>query len=75
MTPENQNEPMVMNDQPMSAWEAAAAMGIDVSLLDYTLNLTPAERMRFHESKLKLLLLLEERAGLQWPSPLRVKSS
>ncbi len=53
-----------MNDKPMGAWEAAAAMGIDMRMLEYTLRLTPAQRIRFHDSKLRLFLMLESRAGL-----------
>ena len=64
MAAENQNEPAALNDKSMSAWEAAAAMGIDMRLLEYTLSLTPDERLRFHDSKLKLFLMLERRAGL-----------
>jgi len=72
MTPEDENASMEMKGKPMSAWEAAAAMGIDMSLLEYTLSLTPDERIRFHDNKLKLFLMLEERAGI---SVERVKSS
>jgi hypothetical protein len=72
MDSEKQNKPLVMNEKPMSAWEAAAAMGIDTRLLEYTLSLTPYERIRFHDSKLRLFLMLERRAGI---SVDRVKSS
>ncbi len=62
MTTENPNEPLMMNDQPMSAWAAAAAQGVDMSLIEYSLSLTPDQRIRFHDSKLRLYLLLEARA-------------
>ena len=68
MTLENPNEPSVMNDKPMTAWATAAALGIDMSLIEYSLSLKPAERMRFHDSKLKLFLMIEHRAGLERPS-------
>jgi hypothetical protein len=48
----------------MWAWEAAAAMDIDMSLLESNLSLTPDERLRFHASKLRLFLMLERRAGI-----------
>lgn len=64
MTPEEQNEPLVLNDKPMSAWEAAAAMGIDMSLIEYSLSLTPEQRMFQHDSALRTVLMLEQ-AGRQ----------
>ena len=64
MTPENSNEPLVMNDQPMTAWGAAAALGIDMSLIEYSLSLTPDERMFQHDCALRSVLLMEE-AGRQ----------
>ena len=64
MTPENSNEPMEMNDKPMSAWNAAAAMGIDMSLIEYSLSLTPDERMFQHDCALRTVLMMEE-AGKQ----------
>jgi len=64
MAEENKSEPMAMNHQPMSAWEAAAAMGIDMRAMEYTLGLTPTERCRFHDSKLRLFLILEKKAGI-----------
>ena len=72
MAGENQDESLTLNDKPMSAWEAAAAMGIDMRLLEYTLSLTPDQRFQFHDSKLRLFLMLERRAGI---SVDRVKSS
>jgi len=64
MTPENSNEPMMMNDRPADAWDTAAALGIDMSLIEYSLNLTPDQRMHFHDGKLRLFLMLERRVGL-----------
>jgi len=63
MTDRNTDEPLTLNDKPMGAWEEAAAMGIGMRILEYTLSLTPDERLRFHDSKLKLFLMLERRAG------------
>ncbi len=63
MTTENPNEPMMVNEQPMSAWAAAAAQGVDMSLIEYSLSLPPEQRIRFHDSRLRLYLLLEARAG------------
>ena len=60
MAPENQDEPLAMNDKPMSAWEAAAAMGIDMSLIDYNLSLTPDQRAYQHDCALRLMLMCEE---------------
>ena len=64
MNSENQNEPLAMNDTPMSAWEAAAAMGIDMSLIEYNLSLTPDQRAYQHDCALRTILMLE-RAGEQ----------
>lgn len=64
MTPENSNEPMMMNDRPANAWDAAAALGIDMSLIEYSLSLTPDERMFQHDCALRTLLMMEE-AGRQ----------
>ena len=64
MTLENPNEPMTMNDKPMSAWAAAAALGIDMSLIEYSLSLTPDERMFQHDCALRTVLMMEE-AGKQ----------
>jgi hypothetical protein len=60
MDSENQNEPLVMNDKPMSAWEAAAAMGIDMSLIELNLSRTPAERFREHNRAMRLAWELRE---------------
>ena len=64
MAPENSNEPMMMNDRPANAWDAAAALGIDMSLIEYSLSLTPDERMFQHDCALRTLLMMEE-AGKQ----------
>jgi hypothetical protein len=63
MAPENFNELLMMNERPANAWDAAAALGVDMRLLEYTLSLTPGERMRFHGSRLNLFLMLERRSG------------
>ncbi len=60
MTPEHSNEPLVMHDRPASAWDAAAALGIDMSLIEYSLSLTPDERMFQHDCALRTLLMMEE---------------
>ena len=60
MTPENHNEPLALNDQPMSAWDAAAAMGIDMSLIELSLSRTPAERFREHSRALRFAWELRE---------------
>jgi hypothetical protein len=57
MTP--QNEPQMLNDKPLSAWEAAAVMGIDMSTIEQNLRLSPDERMHQHDCRLTLVLLLE----------------
>jgi len=62
------NEPLELKDQPMSAWDAAAAMGIDMSLIEYSLSLTPEQRMFQHDCALRTLLMLEE-AGKQFYAP------
>ena len=43
--------------------------GDRMSLIEYTLSLTPDQRVRFHDSKLKLFVMLEERAGRKRGSP------
>jgi hypothetical protein len=65
MTPEDSNEPMMMNDHAANAWDSAAALGVDMRLLEYTFSLTPDERMRFHGGRLNFFLMLERRAGLE----------
>jgi hypothetical protein len=64
MTPEHSNEPALMHDRPATAWDAAAALGIDMSLIEYSLSLTPDERMFQHDCALRTLLMMEE-AGKQ----------
>jgi hypothetical protein len=59
MTPENSNEPMMMKDAPADAWDAAAALGIDMSLIEYNLSLTPDERIYQHQCALGTVLMLE----------------
>ena len=53
-----------MHDRPATAWDAAAALGIDMSLIEYSLSLTPDERMFQHDCALRTLLMMEE-AGKQ----------
>jgi hypothetical protein len=62
MTPEQPNEQQMLNDKPMSAWEAAAAMGIDMSLIESSLHATPDQRLLWHDSALKMVLMLERAA-------------
>jgi hypothetical protein len=64
MAGEKQDESLTLNDKPMSAWEAAAAMGIDMSLIEYSLGLTTDDRMFQHDCALRTVLMLEE-AGKQ----------
>ena len=73
MTPEPSNEPEVLNDKPMSAWDSAAAMGIDMSLIERNLRLSVEDRLLQNDSRLSLFLILEQRAELNPPAP--VKSS
>jgi len=42
-----------------SAWEAAAAQGIDMSLIEESLRKSPEERMREHAHALATVLALE----------------
>jgi hypothetical protein len=65
MTPEEQNQPVVLNDKPTSAWEAAAGMGIDMSLIESNLKATPDQRAFWHDSALKLMLEFERVAKEQ----------
>ena len=62
MAAENQNELAALNDKSISAWEAAAAMGIDMSLIEYNLSLTPDQRIFQHDCALRTVLLLEAAA-------------
>ena len=57
---EQNNESLALNDKPMGAWEAAAAMGIDMSLIELSLQRTPAERFREHNRALRLAWELRE---------------
>jgi hypothetical protein len=59
MTPEYSKGPMTMNDRPADAWDAAAALGIDMSLIEYNLRLTPDERIYQHQCALHTVLMLE----------------
>jgi len=45
------------------AWRAAAAYGFDMSLIECSLELTPAERIRQHSQALRTAALL--RAGVE----------
>jgi hypothetical protein len=45
------------------AWRAACEAGIDMSLIEHTLNLTPAERLAEHQQVLDFLLTIKG-AGL-----------
>jgi hypothetical protein len=60
MKAEPHDERAVMNDKPMSAWEAAAAMGIDMSLIELNLSRSPAERFREHNRALRFAWELRE---------------
>jgi hypothetical protein len=55
------SEPDQLNDapRPQSAWEAAAEAGIDMSLIELSLSLTPDERLRQHDCALRTLLMAE----------------
>jgi hypothetical protein len=46
--------------QPETAWEAARAYGMDMSLLEANLQLTPLQRIRAHARALNEALLLRE---------------
>jgi hypothetical protein len=41
------------------AWRAAHEAGVDMSLIDDALQMTPAERLRDHQGALNLVLVLE----------------
>jgi hypothetical protein len=47
------------------AWQAAIDEGIDVSLLEYLLTLTPAERLERHEQALALVRAMRQ-AGIDY---------
>ncbi|MBK8268173.1 MAG: hypothetical protein IPK83_07635 [Planctomycetes bacterium] len=44
------------------AWQAAIDYGIDVSLLEYNLSLTPEERILKHERNLELVRAMRQAA-------------
>lgn len=44
----------------ISAWDAAVAAGLDMSLVEVSLRKTPWERMRDHDAALRLAELLGE---------------
>ena len=46
-------------DDGLTAWERAAAFGIDLSLLEENLRLTPAERIERNEAALELMNALQ----------------
>jgi hypothetical protein len=46
--------------RPMTAWEAAAAEGIDMSLIEEGLRLTPEQRILQHGYALTTLEMLEK---------------
>lgn len=48
----------VLKDATMTAWEAAAAEGIDMSLIEESLRKTPEERLREHGYALATFELL-----------------
>ena len=50
--------PAMPPENPGDAWLAAIDYGIDVSLLEYLMTLTPAERMARHEQALALVWAL-----------------
>ena len=50
---------------PASAWEAAKAHGIDVSLLLANLHRTPEERIRDHDRALTLALAFRKAGEAQ----------
>jgi len=56
----NDDASMVLNDKPMTAWEAAAAMGIDMSLIELSLSLTPDQRVYQHDCALRTVLMLQD---------------
>ena len=60
MTTPNDNEPLALRDQPMTAWQAAEVMGNDMSLVERSLSRTPAERFREHNRVMRLAWELRE---------------
>ena len=59
MTAPNDNEPLALRDQPMTAWENAAALGIDMSLIESNLRATPDQRLLWHDQALQTLEMIE----------------
>ena len=60
MTTPNDNEPLALRDQPMTAWENAAALGIDMSLIESSLRATPDQRLRWHDQALQTVEMIEQ---------------
>ncbi|QDV92358.1 hypothetical protein RAS2_34770 [Phycisphaerae bacterium RAS2] len=55
----NSHEDAVLPDPPESdPWQAAREFGIDVSLTQYLLTLTPTQRLERHEQALELVRAL-----------------
>ncbi|MEX1366704.1 MAG: hypothetical protein AB1Z98_26495 [Nannocystaceae bacterium] len=52
LTPENLADHLRVGGGP--AWQAAIDHGIDVTLLEHNLALSPTERMRQHDEALRL---------------------
>lgn len=52
-------------DKEGPAWQMARAYGIDVSLLEDNLRLTPLERIRAHAHALNEALILQEAIRVQ----------
>jgi hypothetical protein len=46
-------------DDGLTAWERAASFGLDLSLIDENLRLTPAERIERNEAALRLMNALQ----------------
>ena len=62
MERQNDDASMVLSDKPMTAWEAVAAMGIDMSLIELSLSLTPDQRVYQHDCALRTVLMLQDAA-------------
>jgi hypothetical protein len=60
MAEQNNDESLTLKDEPIGAWEAAAALGIDMSLIELSLQRTPDERFREHNRALRLAWELRE---------------
>jgi hypothetical protein len=59
MAPEEQSDALLLHDKPMSAWETAEALGIDMSLVESSLRLTPDQRLLQHDCALTTIEMLE----------------